>query len=178
VIACRLPRVRAAASFAVIGLVLGGCGSGSGPAATQSAPAPAVVPAALRFTASTVAGGTVRGADLLAKPTVAWFWTPWCTICRAEAPDIAAAQAQFGDRVNFVGIAGRGPVADMARFVADTKVGAFPHAVDADGRLWSGFKVVSQPSLAFIHPDGRIETVTGSMSPADLRERIAKLTNA
>lgn len=191
------------AAVAAAGLVLSACGSGADSDQAQTpaaavAPAPAApvadarpdadtaaetpaavpVPAALQFTAASVSGGTVEGAALLTKPTVAWFWAPWCSICRAEAPNVAAAQARFGDQVNFVGIAGRGPVEDMARFVADTDVGAFEHAVDADGGVWSGFKVISQPSFAFIHPDGSIETVTGSLGAKGLEKRIADLMNA
>lgn len=185
-----------AAATAAAALVLGACGAGAdqtrtaAPAAavagteitaasvggaSSEAPAAAQVPAALKFTAATVSGGTVEGASFLVKPTVAWFWAPWCSTCRAEAPNVAAAQAEFGDRVNFVGIAGRGPVSDMARFVSDTGVGGFEHAVDADGRVWSGFKVVSQPSFAFVHPDGRIDMVVGALGSAGLNERIADL---
>lgn len=187
------------AASAAAALVLSACGSGSEqtqaaapaavapvaaaapvdasvPAASDAAaPAAVAVPAALQFTAATVSGGTVEGSSLLTKPTVAWFWAPWCSICRVEAPNVAAAQAKFGDRVNFVGIAGRGPVEDMQRFVADTSVGGFEHVVDADGRVWSGFKVISQPSFAFIHPDGSIEMVTGALGSAGLEKRIAGL---
>jgi thiol-disulfide isomerase/thioredoxin len=192
-----------AAATAAAALVLAACGGG--PDRTQAAaPAPAVapavgaasvdaavdasaggsdapgstvaqVPAALKFTAATVSGGTVEGASFLTKPTVAWFWAPWCSICRKEAPAVAAAQAEFGDRINFVGIAGRGPVADMARFVSDTGVGGFEHVVDADGGVWSGFKVLSQPAFAFVHPDGTIEMVNGSLDADGLSERIAGL---
>ncbi|MBA3744491.1 redoxin domain-containing protein, partial [Sporichthya sp.] len=141
------------------------------PVAAQGLP----VPVPLRFTAAAVDGSTIDGAALAAQPTVAWFWTPWCTICRAEAPDVAAAAAKFGDQVNFVGIAGLGQVSAMQRFVSDTGVGGFAHAVDSDGSIWQGFGVIGQPSFAFVHPDGQIEVVPGSMSPGDLEKRIAGL---
>lgn len=189
------PRVsRLIVAIAAAGLVLSACGSGSeqtnGAAAAASpapgagiggasgAPGAVTVPQPLKFTAATVSGGTIEGATLLSSPTVAWFWAPWCSICRAEAPDVAAAQAKFSGQVTFVGIAGRGPVRDMQQFIADTGVGSFEHAVDPDGRIWTGFRVLSQPAFAFIHPDGSIEMVNGSLSSASLEERIGGLLDA
>ncbi len=184
--------VSAAALAAAALVFLAGCGSGSdaGAAAPATAPAAApatagvgpatdaAVPAPMQFTAVAVDGSTVDGAALAAKPAVAWFWTPWCAICRSEAPEVAAMAEKYADRVNFVGIAGLGKVADMKRFVADTGVGGFAHAVDADGSIWRGFGVIGQPSFAFVHPDGTVEVVPGSLSPADLERRISGLTHA
>ncbi|MGQ0465711.1 MAG: redoxin domain-containing protein [Sporichthyaceae bacterium] len=179
-------------------LVLAGCGSGGADAAAPPPPAiaqdqppaaptqdqppaaaadsPKAVPAQLQFTAAAVDGSTIEGAALASKPTVAWFWTPWCSICRKESGTVSSMASKFGDRINVVGIAGKGSVADMARFVSDTGVGGFRHAVDADGGLWSRFGVIGQPSFAFIGSDGKVEVVPGVLSEADLDKRIEAMT--
>lgn len=182
-------RVRFAGLVAA-GLMLSACGSGAdqdqaaaAPAAAAVAPAQSgdsaaasgAVPVPLRFTAAAVDGSMIDGTALAAKPTVAWFWTPWCSICRAEADEVAAMAERYAGRLNVVGIAGLGKVEDMKRFVAQTGVGGFTHAVDADGSLWRGFGVIGQPSFAFVHPDGEVEVVPGSLSPADLERRIDDL---
>jgi thiol-disulfide isomerase/thioredoxin len=43
--------------------------------------------------------GSFRG-----KPTVVNVWGSWCTLCRAEAPFLVAAEKQLGDTAHFVGI--------------------------------------------------------------------------
>ena len=36
------------------------------------------------------------------KPTLMEFYANWCSSCQAMAPDIAALEQEYGDRVNFV----------------------------------------------------------------------------
>jgi len=169
-----LARVRRLAiGLLVAGLVaVSGCGGGGGSAAAGAGGAGQAgggpVPAQLRFEAATVDGGRLSGASLAGRPAVLWFWAPWCPICRGEAPDIARAQQKFGDKVQFVGVAGLGSVAEMRTFVADTRLGAFPHAVDDDGRLWASFGVDEQPALSFISADGKVKTLQGLLSEAEL----------
>ncbi len=146
-----------------------GAGADTTPPVEPSSPAS--VPEALAFTGTTVDGAAFDGATLAGKPVVMWFWAPWCSVCRAEAPDLVAAQALYGDKVSFVGIAGLGPVNDMADFVSQTKTGTFPHLADSDGSLWSRFGVVSQPSFVFVRADGTAETVPGGLSEAELKDR-------
>lgn len=171
-------------------MTLAGCG-GSDPAAepaSTSAPAalsPAApsapargstaVPEKLRFAGSTVDGRAFSGESLAGRPAVLWFWAPWCTVCRGEAPDIDAMQRRFGDRVQFVGVPGLGQVPDMQRFVADTGLGGFPHVVDADGALWERFGVPAQPAFAFVARDGTVEVSIGKLPREDLETRLDRL---
>lgn len=193
----RATRVRAVRVLAVTAaLVLaGGCGAGGDvsatradtgadapatvvsapPLVTTAVPATTTVPAALRFEVAAVDGSRVVGSSLVGKKAVVWFWTPWCTICRAEAGEVAEAAAKYGSKISFLGVAGHGQVSAMRRFVDDTGVGGFAHAVDADGRVWSGFGVTGQPSFAFLDAAGNLDIVPGSLSPADLEERIGRL---
>lgn len=118
-------------------------------------------PEALAFKASTVDGAAFDAASLSGKPVVFWFWAPWCTVCRAESPDVAKVAAELKGKVTFIGIAGLGSVPDMQAFVFETGTGDFIHLADSDGSLWARFGVVAQPSFVFVTPSGQVQEFTG-----------------
>jgi len=166
-------------------VVLAGCSvagpdkaapEGTRPGPASGSPASAPVPQRLRFTATTVTGDEFDAPGLAGRDAVLWFWAPWCSDCRREAPYVAAAQARAGDSVTFVGVAGLGPLEDMRAFITDYRVGAFEHIADLDGKVWQRFGVVAQPAFAFIDDDGTIEVVRSDLSAADLAERVGVLT--
>lgn len=132
----------------------------------------------LSFTATTLAGDDLDAATLAGKPVVLWFWAPWCTICRAEAPGIARVAADLEGRVTFVGVPGLGSEADMQAFVQDTGTAGLEHAVDDDGSLWRRFEVVSQPAFAFVAADGSTEVFAGALGEQGLRERAESLAGS
>jgi thiol-disulfide isomerase/thioredoxin len=107
---------------------------------------------------------------------VLWFWAPWCTECRREAPGLAAVQAGAGDEVTFVGVAGLGEIPEMQAFVEDYELAAFPHLADVDGSIWSRFGISRQPAYAFIDDSGEVEVVRGVLGEQGLADRVAELT--
>ncbi|MDT0300651.1 redoxin domain-containing protein [Streptomonospora wellingtoniae] len=129
-------------------------------------------PTALGFTAPTVGGGEIDGADLVGEPVVLWFWAPWCTVCRGEAPDVAETAERYKGDVEFIGVAGQGEPAAMADFVDSTGTGGMRHIIDGDGSIWSGFEVTTQPSFSFLRPSGTFLTYTGTMSEQEIDERV------
>ncbi|MAS55980.1 MAG: thiol:disulfide interchange protein [Pimelobacter sp.] len=129
----------------------------------------------LEFTGQTLDGEAFDGTTLAGKDTVLWFWAPWCTECRREAPYVAAAQAD-NPNVEFVGIAGLGETDDMRDFVEDYDVAAFEHLADLDGSLWQRFGVVQQPAYAFIDDTGTVEVLRGELGEAGMADNIATLT--
>ena len=129
----------------------------------------------LKFMAETLDGDAFDGTTLAGKDTVLWFWAPWCTECRREAPYVAKTQADNPDVV-FVGVAGLGETADMRDFVEDYKVGEFEHLADLGGSLWQRFGVTQQPAYAFIDDTGTVEVVRGELGEDGLAERVATLT--
>ena len=139
-----------------------------------AAPAADAQPA-LAFTAATVAGGRFDGTGLSGRPAVLWFWAPWCTVCRAESPAVREVAAEFDGQVDVIGVAGRGPVADMTAFVEDTGTGGLTHLADVDGDVWSRFGILAQPSFAFVSPDGGTEVFAGSLAADDLRAAVLEL---
>jgi thiol-disulfide isomerase/thioredoxin len=174
-----------------LALALGGCAAQPEPAeeqptdastppaaAEQPADAPADAPvdapdSPLAFTAVDIAGQPVDLADLAGEPVVLWFWAPWCSICRAEAPYIADVAADLAGEVTFIGVAGLGERAAMQTFVADTGTGSFLHLSDDDGSLWQRFGVTYQPAYAFIGSDGSVDVHIGALR--DLAERAESL---
>lgn len=158
-------------------LALAGCAatadgpgdSADGDAAGQSAPTGAARP--FDFTASTVDGAVLDGADSAGRPVVLWFWAPWCTVCRVEAPEVADVAAELEGRVEFVGVAGRGPVEDMATFVDQTATGRLEHLADVDGSLWRRFGVIAQPTFVFVAPSGVTTSFACSLGADELRTR-------
>lgn len=150
--------------------------SEAGSAEQAPAPPPPVeVPEQLGFTAATLDGGTFEGADLAGTDAVAWFWAPWCTTCRAEAPDVAEVAAIYADQVEFLGVGGRGDIAEMQGFVSDTGTGGFPHVVDESGDIWTSFEVSYQPAFAFIDDDGTVTVHVGTLGADALTERVDEL---
>lgn len=150
--------------------------SGTVETPTTSKPA-AATPEVLRFSAQTVDGAGFDGASLAGKPVVLWFWAPWCTVCRSEAPDVAAIAKEFGGRVQFIGVAGLGPVSDMQQFVSQTKTGGFTHLADVDGSIWNRFGIAAQPAFVFIRADGSDKSFLGGLGADDLRNMANKLAS-
>lgn len=74
-------------------------------------------PLATLDAATTLAGEPFDASTVADRPVVLWFWAPWCTVCRAEAPDIAEVAAEL-------------EAAD-GRYPAKERVVAFPDATDA-----------------------------------------------
>ena len=84
-------------------------------------------------------------------------------------------QAQYGDQVNIIGVAGRDTLADMQDFVAEYGVDGFEHIADEDVQIWRDYDITSQPAFAFIDDSGSVETIISSLGRDGLVERIEAL---
>ncbi|MFE9773788.1 redoxin domain-containing protein [Streptomyces sp. NPDC005931] len=113
------------------------------------------VPGVLDFTATTVDGKPFDGESLAGRPTVLWFWAPWCPTCKGQAARTAEVAADHEGRVNVVGVAGLDGTAAMRDFVADTGTGAFPHLADERGDVWKRFGITEQSHYVILDKSGR-----------------------
>ena len=156
-------------------LALAACGGGSGGSTGEAASSAESSPGGITFDAAKLGGGTLRSSSFEGKDTVLWFWAPWCTICRGEAPNVTASAAEFEGQVNVIGVAGRGEVSAMEDFVSDTKTGSLTHVVDDSGAIWSSYGVAAQPSFAFINDDGTVEVFIGALGEEKLTQRMEEL---
>ena len=115
------------------------------------------------------------GASLASGDSVVWFWAPWCTICRAEAPEVAEVAERYAADVQLIGVPGRGEIAAMQEFVDDTGTSGITHLADLDGAVWSAFGVYGQPAFAFVDDSGEVEVFIGGMGGDALADRIDEL---
>jgi thiol-disulfide isomerase/thioredoxin len=161
---------------AAVALFAAACGD-SGSDDSTAAAEPQLADTA-QFTAATLGGGEFDAESVKGKDTVLWFWAPWCTVCRAEAPDVVEAAAEFDGSVEVIGVAGRGEVPEMEQFVDDTGTGGLQHMIDSDGAIWSQFGVAAQPAFAFIDDNGEIEVFIGALGREALTERMQALAAA
>ncbi|RAS67185.1 thiol-disulfide isomerase/thioredoxin [Lentzea atacamensis] len=182
--------IRVTAGLLVLLAALTACGGPAGspgptsgpPAATStststspSGTSAGAAPEQLKFTAKTVDGKDLNGAELAGKPVVLWFWAPWCPKCQREAPGMAAAQKEHGEKVTFLGIAALDQVPAMQQFVQKYGLQSFQHVADVDSAVWKRFGVTAQPAYAFVGSSGQVEVVTSQLSEQDLKQRLSKL---
>lgn len=128
------------------------CGSSG----EDAAPATAGVPDTLQFAGTTLDGKKFDAASLAGKPTVLWFWAPWCATCFGQAPAVAEDATEYAGRVNFLGVAGLGDAKDMVEFVDDGEVGNVPHLNDAAGAVWRKFGITEQSHFVMLDRAGTV----------------------
>lgn len=178
--------VRVAAAAVLGAVLLAACGGTSEPDPIAAPDPPAAEPATAAdgsaeaftqvFATATTIDQPFDGASLAGSDAVVWFWAPWCTICRAEAPDVSKIVERYGDRVTFVGVGGRGSLDEMQGFIDATDTRGLPHVADLDGAIWQAFGVYAQPAFAFIDDSGAVEVFVGGLGEDALADRLDDLT--
>lgn len=174
----RPPRVRLMSLTVGLVLALATCGSEGSGATREASPSATKATDGIEFSAAKVGGGTLSSASFQGKDTVLWFWAPWCTSCRSEAPNVVAGAEAFDGKVNVIGVAGRGEVADMEEFISDTGTEGLTHVVDDTGDIWSSYDVAAQPAFAFIGDDGSVDVVVGALGEDAFMEKLDDLAAA
>ncbi|WP_129786863.1 redoxin family protein [Promicromonospora panici] len=182
----------ALAAFVAAGsLLLAGCAAGESPqpgddvVATEpgSAASDTAEPDAgsagssesvLTFTSTTIDGEEFAAADLAGKPTVFWFWAPWCPTCVSQSPQVLDLAEQHGDDVNVVGVAGLDELAAMEDFIEKTDTDGLTHLNDESGEVWRHFGITAQSTFAVVDENG-VVTDTGYLEPDELSARVAEL---
>jgi thiol-disulfide isomerase/thioredoxin len=143
-------------------------GAGPGAVAISGSTGTSAQASGLAFHATTLSGSSFEASSLRGRPVALWFWAPWCTICRAEAPTVAKIAAAFNGRVTVVGVAGQGTVDQMRKFVAQTSTGGILQLADVRGSIWRQYQVVSQPSFVFVRANGQSDLFVGSLDEGTL----------
>jgi thiol-disulfide isomerase/thioredoxin len=136
---------------------------------------PATVSETLSFTGTTVDGEPFDAAELAGKPTVLWFWAPWCPKCRAQGPETANVAAQFEGQAHVVGVAGLDTTEAMKDFVDSAGVASFPNLSDESGDIWKKFQITEQSIYVVLDKDGE-EVFTGNLPAGEgLADKVAEL---
>jgi len=139
-----------------------------------SAEAPAAVPATLRFTGKTLDGASFDAARMAGRPTILWFWAPWCATCASEAQSIADLAGEYRGQLGILGIAGLGTNKAMHQFVSDLNVGNVPHLDDQAGAIWKKFKITQQSTYVFLDRSGQV-VKTGYLDDLQLTAEVKTL---
>lgn len=109
------------------------------------------------------------------KPAVVNVWASWCLPCRDEAPLFTSAHAEFGDRVDFYGIAYNDNQPGARQFLAEFDL-PFTHYFDFDGDALVRFGGIGVPRTYFFGPGGElVATVNGVLTEDTLTSNIEEL---
>jgi cytochrome c biogenesis protein CcmG/thiol:disulfide interchange protein DsbE len=111
------------------------------------------------------------------RPLVINFFASWCAPCRAELPDLAAAHAEYGDEVDFIGVAFQeASESAAARLLFETGI-TYPIVEDPDGALLRELGTLpTMPTTIFVTADGVIvERHHGLILADQLSERIEEI---
>jgi len=122
-------------------------------------------------------GGEVELASALeapaGTPVLAFFWAPFCSTCRSEAPVLEDLAAEAPDGLRVVGVGALDDVAAAREFRTDTAVRSFPLLWAEDTAAWSAFDVPAQPYLLLIR-DGKVtQRWPGGASAEEIRSAVA-----
>jgi thiol-disulfide isomerase/thioredoxin len=172
----------------VIGLALAGCSGGSttGSLTTEGDGVRTVVAADKRGEPIEMSGTTLDGkqlnlAALRGKPVVLNIWGSWCPPCRKEAPSLAAAATQIGDKASFVGIDIRDHNDEALAYERRFEIN-YPSLVDKGDLLLSlrgAAPVQSPPITLVLDQQGRIAgRFVGPVTTLTLVDMVSDVTAA
>jgi thiol-disulfide isomerase/thioredoxin len=164
--------VRVPKSLMVIGLALALAAGCAGPARVPAA-APAPVADTLAFAGRTLDGAAFDARTLAGRPTILWFWAPWCATCASEAQSINDLRTEYGDRLGILGIAGMGDNKAMHQFVSDLEVRNV-NLDDRAGVLWKKFGITEQSTYVLVDRTGKVVT-TSYLDDLQLTDKVKSL---
>lgn len=145
----------------------------SGCAADASTPSGPSAATALDFSGTTVDGASFDGSSLAGKPTVLWFWAPWCPTCRRQGPVVAALSQKYAGAVNVVGVGSLDKAPAIEAF-AQAVPADFPELSDPDGAIWKHFAITAQSTFVVLDADHQIVS-SGYLKDDELAATVAGL---
>jgi len=117
-------------------------------------PADALMPAPA-FELRDLDGKMWRLADFGGKPTVVYFFAPWCKVCAASAPQLRWFDDWFGDDVNLVMVGlDYSQVEDLAEYRERHRIQG--PVLIGNPVIGSEYRVPGYPSYYVLDAEGRI----------------------
>ncbi|MDZ4674532.1 MAG: TlpA disulfide reductase family protein, partial [Gemmatimonadota bacterium] len=109
------------------------------------------------------------------KPVVVQFWATWCSICEALMPTMRAAKAQYGDRVEFIGVnvtVNQTP-ARVRRYLEEHSP-PFRNLYDKRGLAVRAFEAPATGFITIVGADGKV-AYTGSGERQDIVAALGRI---
>ena len=130
--------------------------------------------AAPEFQLQQVNGQTISLADLRGHPAVIIFWTSWCPICKAEAPEFNRLMRRH--RASGIRVLGINIQESEKRTRAGIKDFGIRYQVarDADASVAQRYQVTATPTVIFLDAEGVIK-YKGPRLPEDYDRRLTAL---
>jgi len=91
--------------------------------------------------------------QLRGTPVLVNFWGSWCPPCRVEMPRLVAAHAEFGDRVQFLGVDIEDSRPEARAFMEEFGM-TFPSVFDVPDAIKTDLGQFGQPVTIFFRADG------------------------
>ena len=153
-------------------LVKGGSASEAAPAGqTLPAEGPSVGARAPGFKALDIEGVPVSLEDYAGRPVWLLFQATWCSICRAELPDVEAAS----DRIDVVAIYLREDRELVTGYAARMGL-SITSVPDPIGEISLRYRASSVPTHYFVDADGTVAAIRkGALSPVEIDEALTLL---
>ncbi len=170
---------RLAGLLAAVVLVASGCGTGGETSTADDSTGASTgasttsTPAVLDFASETVDGEPFDGTTLAGRPTVFWFWAPWCPTCRAQISGVGELAAAYGDEVNVVGVGSLDEQEAIQGFAAEVSPDVTLLS-DPDGAVWRQLGVTAQSTYLVLDETGT-EQASGYLDDAELAALVADL---
>jgi thiol-disulfide isomerase/thioredoxin len=116
-------------------------------------------------------------AELEGTPVLVNVWASWCEPCREEAPHLAAAHAEFGDRVQFLGLDILDEREAARRFMREYGW-TYPSVFDLPGAVRDSLGLLGQPVTLFYDASGALaDTWVGALTEDQLTQRLERISS-
>ena len=125
----------------------------------------------------TLAGQTLRMADLRGKVVLVNFWATWCGPCREEIPFLVRLAERYPDHLAIIGVSEDEGGTDMVVAFAQQHGVNYPVVMSTPTIKRSFPGVFALPTTFVVDPDGQIvQTHVGLISPIILEQEVRHLT--
>ncbi|MCH7730032.1 redoxin domain-containing protein [Patescibacteria group bacterium] len=125
-------------------------------------------------------GNTHNLSDFAGQAVILDYWADWCPFCRAEMPELQAAQDKYGDDLVMVGVHRTGTESkEVGQRFAD-KIGiTYLLVVDPDDSLYRAAGGFGMPVAVFIDKDGVVtEIKSGPKTKEEIEEKVSRLISS
>lgn len=109
------------------------------------------------FQLSTINGDSINVDALEGKPTILFFWAPWCSVCKVSMPNLQSFYEDNHEKVNVVSIAlSYESKGEVEQIIAD-KALTFTTALGNDTTA-KDFKIQGFPTYYVLDGEGKVHS--------------------